>query len=122
DAYRAIACALEMQATMQEVNTMNRNCSLPELAMGIGINTGYAIVGNIGSQKRMQYSAIGSPVNLASRIQDLTLGGQILISEATYQEVNQSLELNGHLRVKVKGIASPITIYDVIGLDKKSDV
>ncbi|HAU1639691.1 TPA: adenylate/guanylate cyclase domain-containing protein, partial [Legionella pneumophila] len=101
---------------------MNRNCSLPELAMGIGINTGYAIVGNIGSQKRMQYSAIGSPVNLASRIQDLTLGGQILISEATYQEVNQSLELNGHLRVKVKGIASPITIYDVIGLDKKSDV
>ncbi|HIC7380234.1 TPA: adenylate/guanylate cyclase domain-containing protein, partial [Legionella pneumophila] len=55
-------------------------------------------------------------------IQDLTLGGQILISEATYQEVNHSLELNGHLRVKVKGIASPITIYDVIGLDKKSDL
>ncbi|HCR5178864.1 TPA: adenylate/guanylate cyclase domain-containing protein, partial [Legionella pneumophila] len=121
DAYRAIACALEMQATMQEVNAMNRNSSLPELAMGIGINTGYAIVGNIGSQKRMQYSAIGSPVNLASRIQDLTLGGQILISEATYQEVNHSLELNGHLRVKVKGIAAPITIYDVVGLDKKSD-
>ncbi|MFO9236933.1 adenylate/guanylate cyclase domain-containing protein [Legionella pneumophila serogroup 1] len=121
DAYRAIACALEMQATMQEVNAMNRNNSLPELAMGIGINTGYAIVGNIGSQKRMQYSAIGSPVNLASRIQDLTLGGQILISEATYQEVSHSLELNGHLRVKVKGIAAPITIYDVIGLGKKTD-
>ncbi|HAU0644405.1 TPA: adenylate/guanylate cyclase domain-containing protein, partial [Legionella pneumophila] len=55
-------------------------------------------------------------------IQDLTLGGQILISEATYQEVNHSLELNGHLRVKVKGIAAPITIYDVIGLHKKSDL
>ncbi|HGF0902975.1 TPA: adenylate cyclase, partial [Legionella pneumophila] len=48
-------------------------------------------------------------------------GGQILISEATYQEVSHSLELNGHLRVKVKGIAAPITIYDVIGLGKKTD-
>lgn len=120
DAYRAIVCALEMQASMPVVNEMNRNSGLPELEMGIGINTGCAIVGNIGSQKRMQYSAIGSPVNLASRIQDLTLGGQILISETTYQEVSNSLTLNGHLRVKVKGIASPITIYDIVGLDKKS--
>lgn len=84
--------------------------------MGVGINTGSAVVGNIGSKKRMQYSAIGSSVNLSSRIQDLSLGGQILISEATYQEVAKDIEINGHLRVKVKGVQLPITIYDVARL------
>lgn len=84
--------------------------------MGIGINTGIAVVGNIGSKKRMQYSAIGSSVNLSARIQELSLGGQILISESTYQEVAKEIETNGHLRVKVKGIDSPITIYDVARL------
>ena len=116
DALRAIACALEMQQTIKEVNALNKSQGLPELSMGIGINTGYSVVGNIGSEKRMQYSAIGSPVNLASRIQDLTIGGQVLISEATRQEAGDSLQLHGNLRVKVKGIASPITIYDVNGI------
>lgn len=88
--------------------------------MGIGINTGVAVVGNVGSRKRMQYSAIGSPVNLSSRIQDLSLGGQILISESTYKEVAKDIEVNGHLRVKVKGIQSPITIYDVAGLKSQA--
>ncbi|RUQ95614.1 adenylate/guanylate cyclase domain-containing protein [Legionella septentrionalis] len=116
DAKRAIACALDMQEEMTRVNSINKTNNLPALQMGIGVNTGYAIVGTIGSEKRMQYSAIGSSVNLASRIQDLTLGGQILISAATYQEVAGKIDLHGHLRVKVKGIDSPITIYDVMGL------
>lgn len=116
EAKRAIACALEMQQNMDVVNDFNRKNNLPELEMGIGINTGDVIIGNIGSNKRMQYSAIGSPVNLAARIQDLSLGGQVLISEATRNEVGHLVQTNGHLRVKVKGIDAPITIYDVAWL------
>ena len=122
DALRATACAVEMQLTINAVNALNKEQGLPELSMGIGVNTGFAVVGNIGSEKRMQYSAIGSPVNLASRIQDLTIGGQVLISEATRQEAGDDLQTNGHLRVKVKGIASPITIYDVNGVKGDYDL
>ncbi|MCW8400353.1 GAF domain-containing protein [Legionella sp. PATHC038] len=116
DSLRAIACALEMQQVLKKLNHANKKKNLPQLEMGIGINTGVAVVGNVGSKKRMQYSAIGSSVNLSSRIQDLSLGGQILISESTYKEVVNDIEINGHLRVKVKGIQSPITIYDVSNL------
>ncbi|WP_010653709.1 adenylate/guanylate cyclase domain-containing protein [Fluoribacter dumoffii] len=120
DSLRAIACALEMQRVLKKLNQANTKKNLPKLEMGIGINTGVAVVGNVGSRKRMQYSAIGSPVNLSSRIQDLSLGGQILISESTYKEVAKDIEVNGHLRVKVKGIQSPITIYDVAGLKSQA--
>lgn len=116
DSLRAITCALEMQRELKKLNSLNKKLNLPHLEMGIGINTGIAVVGNIGSKKRMQYSAIGSSVNLSARIQELSLGGQILISESTYQEVAKDIETNGHLRVKVKGIDSPITIYDVARL------
>ncbi len=113
DSLRAINCALEMQRELTKLNRTNKKRGLPQLEMGVGVNTGNAVVGNIGSKKRMQYSAIGSSVNLSSRIQGLSLGGQILISEATYLEVAENIEIKGHLRVKVKGIESPITIYDV---------
>lgn len=116
DSLRAVSCALEMQKALKRFNNANSKINLPSLEMGIGINTGVAVVGNIGSKKRMQYSAIGSSVNLSSRIQDLSLGGQILISELTYKEVEKDIKINGHLRVKVKGIQSPITIYDVAQL------
>ncbi len=116
DSLRAVACALEMQQVLKKLNQANSKINLPQLEMGVGINTGVAVVGNVGSKNRMQYSAIGSSVNLSSRIQDLSLGGQILIAESTYQEVAKDIDINGHLRVKVKGIQSPITIYDVARL------
>lgn len=113
DSLRAVACALEMQEAMKSVNEENCRNGLPELAMGIGINTGDAVVGNIGSAKRMKYSAIGAPVNLAARIQDFTLGGQILISESTLKEVEHLVHINGKLRVKMKGLKAPVTIYEI---------
>lgn len=124
DSLRAVACALEMQEVLIKLNETNSKISLPHIDMGVGINTGCAVVGNIGSKKRMQYSAIGASVNLSSRIQDLSLGGQILISESTYEEVKNKIEINGHLRVKVKGVQSPITIYDVarIKSNKKKNI
>ncbi len=78
---KAVACAIEMQNAMAQVNEENRVQGLPELEMGIGINETEVIVGNIGSSKRSKYSVVGSGVNMTSRIESYSVGGQILISE-----------------------------------------
>lgn len=119
DSLRAIACAIEMQLTLRKLNKVNQKKCLPQLMMGVGINTGLAVVGNIGSKRRMQYSAIGSSVNLSSRIQDLSLGGQVLVSEATYLENSSNVVINGHLQVKAKGFDHPIHIYDIAGVNSE---
>ena len=83
DAGRAVACAVAMQLAMASVNDRNRQAGYPEVALGIGINTGPMVVGNIGSTKRMKYGVVGSNVNLTARIESYTVGGQIFISENT---------------------------------------
>ena len=80
DAQRAVACAVDMQLAMASVNDLNRQAGHPEVALGIGINTGPMVVGNIGSKKRMKYGVVGSNVNLTARIESYTVGGQIFIS------------------------------------------
>jgi adenylate cyclase len=65
DPERAVACAIEMQNALAEVNAEQRRLKLPELAMGIGINTGDVVVGNIGSERRASYGAVGTPINAA---------------------------------------------------------
>src|SRR6476469_5808100 len=72
DARRAIACSITMQLAMDRVNQHNQQMNLASLEMGIGINTGEVLVGNIGSKKRAKYTVMGSPVNLASRIESYT--------------------------------------------------
>ena len=79
-----MACALEMQLALLAFNAEQRQLHLPELAMGIGLNTGEVIVGNIGSLKRSKYGAVGSAINTAYRIESHTVGGQILLSPSTY--------------------------------------
>lgn len=116
DARRALACAIEMQQAMKELNAENRELGKPELAMGVGINSGEVVVGNIGSQRRMKYSVVGSPVNLAARIESFTLGGQILISDTTLSYVQDIARVDGQLRVKVKGVDGPVSIFDVGGI------
>ncbi|HNL74227.1 MAG TPA: adenylate/guanylate cyclase domain-containing protein, partial [Leptospiraceae bacterium] len=85
DAARAVACAIEMQLAMKEVNEKNRRDGLPEVVMGIGLNTGEIVVGNIGSHKRTKYGVVGSNVNLTSRIESYTVGGQTLVSQRTLE-------------------------------------
>src|SRR5262247_1059754 len=80
DAERAVACALAMQLRLADINAPNRQAGLPDVEMGIGIHTGEVVVGNIGSQQRTKYGAVGSAVNLTGRIESYTTGGQILIS------------------------------------------
>jgi len=116
DARRAVACAIEMQLAMTQVNEGNRENDLPELQMGIGIHTGQVVVGNIGSVERMKYGVVGSHVNLTSRIQSFTIGGQILCSEATRREVGATLRLGKQMEVRAKGFEQPITLSEVVAL------
>ncbi|MGE0823240.1 MAG: adenylate/guanylate cyclase domain-containing protein [Candidatus Binatia bacterium] len=116
-ATRAVACALSMQLAMEEVNASNQQEGLPVLAMGIGIHTGEVVVGNIGSEKRAKYGAVGRPVNLTSRIESYTVGSQIFISESTRQKIDETLIIAHQLEIEAKGIDAPITISEVRGMD-----
>jgi len=120
DPERAIACAIAMQLAMDTVNQKMREWGLSELEMGIGINTGEVVVGNIGSEKRTKYGIVGSQVNLTYRIESYTTGGQILISETTLKDAGEQLvQINGTKQVTPKGVKEPITIYDVGGIQGK---
>ena len=116
DTERAVACAVAMQLAMKEVNEQNKKEDLPEVEMGIGLHTGQVVLGNIGSPERMKYGVVGSQVNLTSRIQSYTTGGQILISESTRQEVAPILKLGKQMEVRAKGIEHPITLSEVVGI------
>ncbi|MBT4265908.1 MAG: adenylate/guanylate cyclase domain-containing protein, partial [Deltaproteobacteria bacterium] len=112
----AIACAIEMQNAMQEVNRQNRALELPELEMGIGLNETEVIVGNIGSSKRTKYGAIGSGMNQAARIESYTVGGQILVSESILKENGKVLRVDQQFEVYPKGSDLPLKIYDIGGI------
>ena len=116
DATRAVACAVAMQLAMAPVNEKMKEWGYGQLQMGIGINTGEVVVGNIGSEKRAKYGVVGSQVNLTYRIESYTVGGQILISESTFQETGSILKIDGQREIKPKGVKQPITIYEVGGV------
>jgi adenylate cyclase len=116
DAQRAVACAIAMQLAMSAVNEQNREEDLPEVEMGIGIHTGPVVVGNVGSSERMKYGVVGSHVNLTSRIQSYSTGGQILISDTGRREVGPSLKTGTRMEVKAKGFERPVTVYEAMGI------
>jgi len=123
DSQRAIACAVALQAAMTQVNDYNRQSGFPPIEMGIGINTGEVVVGNVGSQKRAKYTVTGNHVNLAARVESYTVGRQILISEYTYQDADPSiLQIDGQMQVEPKGIKEPITLYDISGVAGRFNV
>jgi adenylate cyclase len=116
DAKRATACAVEMQLAMHSVNEYNRKNDLPEIEMGIALHTGEVIVGNIGSEQRAKYGVVGTAVNLTSRIETYTIGGQILISDATYAAAGRSVVVGGQMAVKAKGLKEPMIAHDLKGV------
>ena len=116
DAARAVACAIEMQRALVTLNEEQVGSGLPALEMGIGINTGDVIVGNIGSEKRTKYGAVGAAINLAYRIESQTVGGQVLLGPRTYELVRDLVDVRGTLEVQLKGVEASLTIHDVRGI------
>lgn len=113
DAARAVACAIAMQRELIEFNKEIAAEGFPKLEMGIGINTGQVIVGNIGSDKRVKYGIVGSAVNTAARIESNTVGGQVFIGEPTYTRIGIPLTVEKPITVMMKGLHSPLVMYPV---------
>ena len=113
----ATACAVAMQRRMRAVNEWNVSQGYPEISMGIGIHTGEAILGNIGSMTRAKYDMIGRNVNLASRIQGYTRGGQILVSDEALAAAGSMVVENeaGAINVRPKGIQNDVLLHDIVG-------
>ena len=112
-AERAAAAAIAMQRAMVDVNEAHAKLGLPRFEMGIGINTGEAVVGNIGSEQRAKYAVVGAAVNLAGRVEGCTVGGQILLSPRTHAYVRDLVEVGEPLSVEVKGVAEPLLLYEL---------
>jgi len=117
-----VSCALRMQNALEEVNKTHEEMGLPKLQMGIAINTGNVVVGNIGSERRTKYGAVGSQVNFTGRMESFTYGGQVLISESTYRRIADLLVINNVISVQMKGLPGDVHLYDVIGIKEPYNV
>lgn len=118
-ARKALGCALAMQAAMARVNATLKEWGYAALEMGIGLNTGEVVVGNVGSEKRAKYTAVGRTVNLAYRIESYSMGGDVLVSEATLRAAGDGVVVLGSAQAFPKGSRGPITIYSIGGLDEE---
>ena len=114
DADRAVNCALGMQAAMADINARNESEGLPVLSTGIALNTGDVIAGNIGSERRSKYGFVGHPMNVTSRIEDITAGGQILIADSTRRSLRERFVFGDSRELKVKGIGAPIVVHQLL--------
>lgn len=114
DPMQAVTCAVEMQIAMNESNAQHRSAGLPEVFMGVGINTGRVMAGLLGSELFSEYTVIGEAVNLASRIESLSLRGQVLIGDATLALCADRLRTGPPVAVEVKGSAQSLRVHEVL--------
>ena len=112
----AIAAAIQMQNEMDTVNAFCKAQEYPLLEMGIGIHSGEAFIGNVGSEKMMRYNVIGKVVNECSRIESYSVGGQVLVSEEAIQQVSVPVEIHNRTEITVKGIHKPVSVCEVTAL------
>jgi adenylate cyclase len=119
--YHAVNCALEMQERLQKLSASWKKQGKPYLEMGIGIHSGDAVVGNIGTLKRMEYTAIGDTVNVASRIEEETkqANASILVSEITWMKVKNDFVGESLGEISLPGRMGKITVYAVSRRKKK---
>lgn len=112
---RAVRTAVEMMNRLNELNEDRAKRGQFPIKIGIGINTGPVVAGNIGHEKRLEYTVIGDAVNLAQRIESQTkvAGATVLISESTYAAVASYVQAEALPPVKVKGKAEPVALYAI---------
>lgn len=117
-ARRAVRCALEMQDALAELRRVSANVALRELRMGIGVNTGYLVEGDVGPAARLKYAVIGDTVNTAARIQDRSKEGKhtcILISATTREDVQNEVEVAFFGDEMLRGKSAQVSIWEVVG-------
>lgn len=119
---RAVAAALDMQKALLDFNKRRERVGKPPIYMGIGINTGEAVAGTIGSEKKMEYTVIGDTVNVAQRLESITKKGQVLISESTYRMTTGRLVTTELPPQTLKGLLRPIKIFEVVEIKKSGGI
>jgi adenylate cyclase len=115
-ARRAILCAVQMQIAMDELRQKHRSENVPEMFLGIGVNTGKVMTGLIGSDRYRAHTIIGDEVNLASRIEAFSLRGQVLVSQSTYELCQDFADCGPPVQVYMKGKADSVLIREVKGI------
>jgi adenylate cyclase len=115
-ARRAILCAVQMQIAMDELREKHKAENVPEMFLGIGVNTGKVMTGLIGSDLYRAHTVIGDEVNLASRIEAFSLRGQVLISDSTYELCKDFADTGAPVQVYMKGKAESVIIREVKGI------
>jgi len=116
DAADAVSCALAIQEMVRSRSRSFFKNDASRLRIGIGINTGPLVAGNLGSEQRMDYSVIGDAVNLAARLENLAEADEIIISEDTRKHLGEKFRLEEKPMVRVKGKEKPVQIYNVLGM------
>jgi class 3 adenylate cyclase len=112
---RAVKAANAMQKAITDFHRQQGE-QTSNLAFGVGIHVGEAVVGNVGTTKRMDYTTIGDAVNLSKRIQENTPGGKILLSQSTYERVRHQVEAQPYERLTVKGRERPEQTYELLSI------
>ena len=115
-ARRALHCAVDMQVAMDGLNGHYKRLGLPELYLGIGVNTGEVMAGVLGSDLYATYTVIGDEVNLASRIESFSLRGQVLIGQSTFDLCDGFAETGEPIDVHVKGKSDPVALREVLSI------
>jgi len=110
----AVAAAVDMQAVIKALMEKRLEAGKPAFRMGIGINTGEVIVGNVGSSNHMDYTVIGDAVNVAAKLEKVAQGGQIIIGERTYQHCHDDFDIHKREGIKVKNREDPVALYEAL--------
>ncbi len=113
DATNAVNAAVAMQRRIVNINEELREEGLPEIGVGVGLHTGDAVVGYIGSERRSEYTAIGDTVNTAARLESNSKGGQILVSDAVAQSAHTRYQLVSREPIYVKNRVQPVPLFEV---------
>ncbi len=116
DAYKAVRCAWDQQQRILEMMTQWAAQGREVFTVGMGLNTGEVVMGNLGSVDRLNYTVIGDNVNTAARLYNVAKGGQIIISESTYEAVKDRFVVNELPPVYVKGKVLALRNFEVVGL------
>ncbi|MDY6896617.1 MAG: adenylate/guanylate cyclase domain-containing protein, partial [Cyanobacteriota bacterium] len=116
-AWMAVQTSLEMRRRLEDFNSRRQADDKPQIKIGIGINSDVVISGNIGSSKRMEFTAIGDGVNLGSRLESVSkqYGCDIIISDNTYEPCKHLVWARELDFIRVKGRNEPVSIYELIG-------
>ncbi len=111
---RAINAAVQMQRASEKFNFQRKLEGKDPISIGVGINTGEVVVGNIGSNKRLEYTVIGETVNIANRLCSVAQKGQIIVSQSTYDLLESKTIARSIDNVKLKGVDEAVTVYEIL--------